>query len=765
MKHSTLLLLVYFIFASNTLNHSYADEDVLKYVNPFIGTGGVGYGIGSTPPGPQVPFGAMRLSPDTINWENFFIPFDHFGGYYYDDTIIRTFSHTHMVGSGALDYGNIGVMPVKVSLSDLGKDKFLLNYNYKSHFSHDREHAEPGYYSVDLDRYNIKVELTATKFVGVHRYTFPTDSTPDQRFVLFDLAHSLDPKSIIASNISISDSAITGFVRNSGSLSKRFGGVNIYLSAMFDSKFTKFGTWDGNANIYQNATFANGTTIGAYFGGFTSPTVTLYLAISFVSVEQANLNLKQQLCAKFDDIKQSAQAEWRSELSRIKISPATSRDNLVKFYTAYYHAILTPTLFSDPNGLYLGFDNKIHTLNQNQNGFYSDMSIWDVHRTQMPFLSLMYPDRMSDIVRSLIQMVEQGGYLPRWPMANGYTNCMLGTHATVIITDAFLKKVGKFTDREIAIAYDGMIRAATKTQPHASRSNVEDYIRLGYVPFEKEHKSATHTVEYAYDDYILGLFIDKIIGNSTEAKVFMDRGKNYRNVFNKESQFICPKTTDGKWHCPWGPEYLNVFDSRYVEGDAWHYRFFAPHDTMGLIETFESKQTFLQQLDKFLYWSTFDPTNALPNPYYWAGNEHDLFSPWMFNYAGSANLTQKYTRWIMDNKYLTGPNGLPGNDDYGTMSSWFIFAAIGFYPVAGTTTYVVGSPLFDQITLQLSKDCTLIVNAPCASGARDEKCIYVKSLKIDGDQQQTLFLDHSQLVCAQGKHIVTLDFVMDRVSQ
>jgi predicted alpha-1,2-mannosidase len=713
--------------------------------------------IGSNPPGPQAPFGAMRLSPDTINWENFFIPFNHFGGYYHPDTVIRTFSHTHMVGSGALDYGNIGVMPVVSSLHDLGKNKFLYNYNYKSHFSHDHEHAEPGYYTVDLQRYGIKAELTATKFVGVHRYTFP--SNPDHRFVIFDLGHSLNPKSIKASNISISSKAITGHVLNAGGLSGRFGGVKIYFSAMFDKSFTSFGTWDGKYNTHPGDTYINGSNVGAFFGGFESNVVTLYMAISFVSIDQATQNLKAQLCANFDDIKATTQAEWRYELSRAKIT-STNRDNLVKFYSAYYHAILTPTIFSDPNGQYLGFDNKIHTLTNDQDAWYSDMSIWDVHRTQMPLLSLLYPDRMRDITKSLISMIEQGGYLPRWPMANGYTGCMIGSHAIVIITDAFLK-IGNFSAKETVIAYDGMVRAATTSQPYASRSNVDDYIRLGFVPYEKQTKSACHTVEYAYDDHILGLFIEKVIGNTTQAKIFYERGKNYRNVFNKESQFMCPRSSDQSWHCPWGPEWINVFDSRYVEGDAWHYRFFAPHDTEGLIATFESKEYFVQQLEKFISWSEYDPTNALPNPYYWAGNEHDLFSIWMFNYAGRPDLTQKFSRWILDNKYLTSPDGIPGNDDYGTMSSWFIFAALGFYPITGTTTYVVGSPLFEHVELQLDKDCTLVIDAPCVDGARDDKCIYVKSVQVNGVALDKLFLDHSQLVCGKNKQVV-LAFEMDK---
>jgi predicted alpha-1,2-mannosidase len=425
--------------------------------------------------------------------------------------------------------------------------------------------------------------------------------------------------------------------------------------------------------------------------------------------------------------------------------------------------LLTPTIFSDPNGQYLGFDNKVHTLENGQEAFYSDMSIWDVHRTQMPMMSLLYPDGMTDIVKSIILMTEQGGYLPRWPMANGYTGCMIGSHAIVIIVDAYMKKVGTFSTKDTASAYDGMVRSATVNTPQLARSCVDDYIRLGYVPYEKETRAASHTVEYAYDDYILGLFIDKIIGDSTQAQVFYKRGKNYRNVFNNDTQFICPRSSDGSWHCPWGPEYLNVFDSRYVEGDAWHYRFFAPHDTLGLIETFESKASFVEQLDKFISWSEYDPTNALPNPYYWAGNEHDLFSIWMFNYADRPDLTQKYSRWILDNKYLTSPDGIPGNDDYGTMSSWFMFASFGFYPITGTTTYVVGSPLFEHLEIDMGKGCTLIIDAPCVDGKeRGNSCIYVKQLQVNGVQVKELFLDHSQITCTESVKRVELSFTMDR---
>jgi predicted alpha-1,2-mannosidase len=743
-------------------------EDVLSFVNPLIGTGGGGWGIGGDPPGPQVPFGLVRLSPDTINWENIFINWDHFGGYYYNDDRIRVFSHTHMVGPGITDYGNIGVFPVTIDQLD---DQFLKDYGYRSTFTHDgaNERSEPAYYQVKLKRYDINVELTATKYAGVHRYTFPISSQPNQRYILFPISHTLHPHSCNNSDITIVTNAtakfISGHILNMGAFSNFNGGVNIYFYAFLDADFDKFGTWNNGRHTDSSKT-VQGTDVGAYIYGFTNYTVTLYVGISFVSVDQAKKNLYHDLekissksVPTFEQVKVHSQQLWRNELGRVKIYDANPvRDNLVKFYTALYHASMAPTTFNDADGTYLGFDHKLHKLNGSK-AFYTDLSLWDVHRTQMPLLSWFYPDRMHDVARSLILMTEQGGFLPMWPFANLYTCNMVGSHAIVVIMDAMLK-TGPFSEHDKKVAYEGMVRAATQRMKTCSREYVDEYVKLGFIPYDRDTYAASKTLEYAYDDFILGTWIAKFIGNMTEAKIFIQRGKNYKNVFNDENKFFCPKSLDGRWHCPWGPQWINPADNRYVEGDAWHYRFFVPHDPEGLIESFNDTNLFVEQLEKFLYWSEYDPSNFFPNPYYWAGNEHNLFSVWMFNWANRNDLTQKYSRWLLDHKYGIGPDGLPGNDDYGTMSAWFVWAALGFYPITGTTKYAMGSPIFEKYDIRLSDSCTLSVNAQCIVKGH-ENCIYVKSVRVNGVAFKTPFFDHEDLTCKERSKNIVIEFEMD----
>eukprot|EP01125_Pyxidicula_operculata_P000675 TRINITY_DN10657_c0_g1_i1.p1 TRINITY_DN10657_c0_g1~~TRINITY_DN10657_c0_g1_i1.p1 ORF type:complete len:753 (+),score=147.90 TRINITY_DN10657_c0_g1_i1:14-2272(+) len=696
------------------------------YVNPFIGTYGEGYGIGENWPGACRPFGFARVSPDTVYFNDLPIFFDHFGGYFYGDTQIRCISHTHLVGAGVIDLGTIGVMPIArtPTSSDVN------NYGFRSDFTHTNEKAKPGYYSVLLETSGILVELTATSHTGYHRYTYYGDNA--QKVVLFPVSHTLQTGACKFANVSIDteNNEVSGMVIMTGSLSGRFGGFYSYFVARFPSiySFIDYGTWS-DTTVSSKSTFANGTNndsnpsaIGAYVEvSSSSSTIEFVVGVSAISIDQARQNINNDVqSASFDDVLQASQTIWTQALSKVNVVGGSYEDN-VKFYTALYRTMSSPTQYNEAGGFYKGFDNSIHKTPAGQN-YYTDMSIWDVHRTQFPWLTMILPDVMRDIVSSLVDMYNQGGDLPRWPFCNGYTGCMFGTHAIVLISDAYQKGV---TDFDVQTAYRAMKQAATQPQLHAGRDDIQDYINLGYVPYEKASTGACLTLAYSYDDWTLANFA-KAIGNNADAELFYNRSKNYQNVFNPEYAFFCPKTSKGEWNCP--ETWIDIFDSRYVEGDAWHYRFNAQHDAETLIKMFGGEANFVAQLDEFFYNSELDGWNGLPNPYYWAGNEEDLFAVYMFNFAGRPDMTQKYLRWLLENKYTTEPDGLPGNDDYGTMSAWFIWGCLGIYPLSGSTTMMVGSPVFDRVDIARPLG-TLTVIAHNASSTN----IYVSKLTINGN--------------------------------
>eukprot|EP00026_Physarum_polycephalum_P007181 Phypoly_transcript_07238.p1 GENE.Phypoly_transcript_07238~~Phypoly_transcript_07238.p1 ORF type:complete len:536 (+),score=94.37 Phypoly_transcript_07238:231-1610(+) len=433
---------------------------------------------------------------------------------------------------------------------------------------------------------------------------------------------------------------------------------------------------------------------------------------------------------------------WEQALSTIEVHNPEKEDkeNLVKFYTALYHSFLAPTIFSENGGNYLGFDKNVHQVVSGQSNYYTDMSIWDVHRTQFPLLALLAPSRFGDIIQSLVQMFEQGGDLPRWPLANGYTGCMIGTHADIAISDAYWKGIRNF---DLNTSYAAVHQAATTPQVHAGRTDVQDWMTYGFVPDYNDGKAACDSLSYAFDDWAVGN-IAQAMGIEKDVATFANRSQNYKNVWNSEKQLFCPKNLTGEWNCP--DVWIDVFDNRYVEGDAWQWRWFVPHDPLGMISLFTSENYFVSQLQEFFERSKLDPSNVLPNPYYWAGNEPDIFAPYMFLFANRPDLTQEYVRWNMDNKYTTAPDGLPGNDDYGCMSAWYVWGALGLYPQAGSVDgkYMPGSPLFSNVTVHLpapAQDLQIIAYDNSDSN------MYVSAIKVNGEafDFSDFFILHNQI--------------------
>ncbi|XP_062519255.1 uncharacterized glycosidase Rv0584-like [Corticium candelabrum] len=694
-------------------------------------------------PGVQLPFGTVRASPDTS--APFFLSWRHFGGYYYGDDRIRCFSHTHMVGSGTLDYGNICVMPVNNITLDIIHD-----YGFQSKFSHSSETIYPGYYSVFLETPHVNAQLTVTgTHTALHRYTY----TSGDKIVLFDAVHSLVEGSCVDAHLKIfpENETVVGWSQSKGSLTGRNGiGIKVYFTAVFSDSIAAFGVWN-QSQMFSNATEVSGNTSRAYVVlKTTNSSIEMALAISFVSIEQAKYNLKSQWSSTrfFDDYVKAARRIWAETLSQVNVT-TESNESLVTFYTALYHAFMAPTQFSDSNGVYLDMENKVKRLPPGMH-HYTDMSIWDIHRSQIPLLNMLRPDISSQVAQSLVRMYRDGGDLPRWPIANVYSGCMIGTHANLILLD-LLSKVGSDTF-DIDDAYEGMVAQATESKrPHIERSCLDEYVTLGYVPNECSSESVSLTLAYAFDDWAIAT-VASHLNRTNDAALFFNRSRSYRNVWNHDKKLMCPRDRHGKFHCPLDPS-LNswmIKNDGYTEGNAEQWLWFVPHDIPGLINLFGSNESFSETLEKFFSRSEDYTSNLLPNPFYWAGNEPDILAPYLFNYAGRADLTQKYTRWLADHRYTTAPSGLPGNDDYGTLSSWYIWTTLGFYPYSGTQYYAIGSPSVQSAVITLPNGILTI-----ETHNNSKENVYVMKVVVNNrtvDLQRNPFFHHKRDI-ENGGHI------------
>ena len=680
-----------------------------RWVNPFIGTGGIPWVCGHNFPGAMVPFGMVRLGPETASLLLRKRALNT-SGYYYGDDQVLGFSHTRLNGTGATDGGHLLVMPAVEPVPPKTYRK-----GRTTTFSHREEIASPGYYAVKLPKLGTLVELTATPRVGVHRYTFSPGPSPH---LLLDVMNALGGRKSREGKLRVISEAneVEGSVRTFGTFAGRYGGIKVFFVARFSQPFAAFNTWQ-NDTVFPNQTTAEGDGVGvdlSFKSGTDPQVITLQLAISYVSLENARANLQAEAADKsFDDVVAEAQRAWEENLALIKVQGGTEKQKRI-FYTALYRVFQMPTMFIDVNGEYLGFDRKVHQAVDFQ--YFTDLSIWDTFRTVHPLYTLIAPKDQRDMVVSLVKMLEQGGWLPRWPSGHGYSNSMLGTPADILIAEAYLKGIRDF---DVERAYQGMRRTALAPTPpgaaFSGRQGVEDYLKYGYCPSGREKKSVSRTIEFAWADHAISLLAESL-GHHEDAQLFGEHARFYRNIWNPQTQYFQPRDAQGKFVEPFDPLLLTYFDRTgqltkdYVEGSALQWRWPAPYDAEAMITLFKSREFFVAELNDFFAKS--DPARGAWNPgsYYWHGNQPDLHAAYLFNDAGRPDLTQKWSRWILDHKYGDGHDGLDGNDDGGTLSAWYVFSALGFYPVPGTDKYQLGVPLFERAEVKL-KDKTLVVVA------------------------------------------------------
>jgi predicted alpha-1,2-mannosidase len=679
-----------------------------KTVDPFIATGGIPWVCGDNFPGAMVPFGMVRLGPETsslllgkraLNTS----------GYYYGDQQLLGFSHTRLSGTGATDGGNFLVLPTIEPV-----DPWSLKKGQSTRFSHKEEMASPGYYAVRLPKMEVLVELTATPHVGVHRYTFGANRNPH---LLIDVMNALGGHRSDEGKVRILPEAneVEGSVRTFGTFSGRYGGIRAYFVARLGQRFASFAIWHDDV-VSPNQTTAESGRVGAdlsFATGTKTQTVTLKLAISYISVDNARANLEAEAGAKdFDQVLGDAQEAWEQRLSLIRVDGGTEKQRRI-FYTALFRVFQMPTLFQDVNGEYLGFDRQVHATRDCD--YFTDLSLWDTFRTVHPLYTLIAPRDQRDMLVSLVRMVEQGGWLPRWPSGHGYSNSMLGTPADIVIADSYLKGIRDF---DVETAYQAMRRTALGPTPpgaaFSGRRGIEQYLQYGYCPAGLVDESVSRTLEYAWADHAVAALAETL-GHTNDGALFRQHSLAYRRLWNPKTQYFQPRDAQGTFVEPFKPLLLTYLDRKgkytrdYVEGSALQWRWGAPFDAQGLVALFKSREYFVEELNQF-FAKTSPALGAWnPGPYYWQGNEPDIHAAYLFNVAGRPDLTQRWVRWILDHKYGDRYDGLDGNDDAGTLSAWYVFSALGFYPVAGSDRYELGAPLFPKAEINLGDTRLTIV--------------------------------------------------------
>jgi predicted alpha-1,2-mannosidase len=686
-----------------------AQKDLSSLVNPFIGTGGHGH----TYPGASMPFGMMQLSPDTrmADW-------DGSSGYHYSDSVIYGFSHTHLSGTGIPDYCDILLMRFT------GK----INWDqqqYRSDFSHGNEKASPGYYEVLLNKGNINVQLTTSYRSGMHRYRFPSLQKTGK--VLIDLKHR--DQVLDASLEKLNAYEVRGYRRSRSWAQDQ----TIYFYLKFDRPIAE-------SVIALNDTPATGIkqqgkNVKAAFSFVLDNSHLLHckIGISGVSMEGAKQNLESEIKDwDFNKVKSLARAAWNKELGKIEIRGGTT-DQQTVFYTALYHTFLVPNIFQDVDGQYRGTDLKLHQAGKEFTN-YTVFSLWDTYRAYHPLMSIINTKRTGDWIKTFLAQYKNGGMLPVWELAGNETFCMIGYHSVPVIVDAWQKGIRNF---DPALALQAM-----QSYAESKRFGLPDYREKGYLSNDHEHESVSKTLEYAYDDWCIAQFA-KMNDHPSVYKTYIQRAQNYKNLFDPETHHMRGKI-QASWYSPFDPREINNF---YTEGNSWQYTFAVPQDINGLIRLHGGEEAFAKKLEELFTTSSqttgrqqSDVTGLIGQ--YAQGNEPSHHMAYLFNYVRRPWRTQELIQKICNEFYKNDPDGLIGNEDCGQMSAWYIFSAMGFYPVVpGSGEYVTGMPQFDEIKLNLENGKTFFIRAI----NRKPGMNYVSAIKLNGRESRRTFLRHTDI--------------------
>lgn len=737
MNKFLLLPLLAFALCSCKNTTENVQTDYASFVDPFIGTGGHGH----TFPGPVVPNGMIQPSPDTRidGW-------DACSGYYYEDSTINGFSHTHLSGTGCADYGDILIMPTVGEQMYKNQDFSSQVLPYASSFSHENEVAVPGYYSVLLDRYSVKAELSATKRSAIHRYTFPES---DNSGFILDMDYSIQRQRNLDMHIDVlSDTELCGYKTT------KFWAFDQKIC--FYAKFSKPFSYELYSDTLVNAKGKEQALYKALlkFDTEKDEQVLVKVGISAVDVEGARKNLEAEIPDwGFDKVRNDAYSEWNKYLSKIDIKTG-DEDSKNIFYTSLYHTAISPNLFTDVDGRYLGMDLKVHQGNVDK-PVYTIFSLWDTFRALHPLLSIIDPELNNQFISSLLLKHKEGGIFPMWDLASNYTGTMIGYHAVSLIADAYTKG---YADFDIKEAYKACLRTAeydttgikTPKAVLAQLMPKAKYYKntLGYVPCDKEHESVAKALEYAYNDYCISIMAEANL-DSENAEKYRKFSKAYQTYFDKSTRFMRGLDSKGKWRVPFSPRASNHRSDDYCEGTAWQWTWFVPHDVEGLIELMGGKEEFTEKLD-----SLFTADSSLEGDLvsaditgligqYAHGNEPSHHIIHLYNYADQPWKTQELVDSVFHSQYHNGPDGLSGNEDCGQMSAWYIMNSIGFYQVCpGKPVYSIGRPLFDEVCINLPENKQFTIRA--LNNSKENK--YIEKAELNGVALEKPFISHKDIM-------------------
>ncbi|MDO5979598.1 GH92 family glycosyl hydrolase [Flavivirga spongiicola] len=698
---------------------------LVDFVNPFIGTDGPG----NTYPGATVPFGMVQLSPDIG------IPgWDRIAGYFYQDSIITGFSHTHLTGTGAGDLYDILVMPIN---SRSNKRIQANNFKPFSSFSHNQEKASPGYYTVDLLDYGIKAELTATDRVGIHRYTFPKDENTE---IHVDLGYSLNWDKPTHTYIEkVNDSTIQGYRMSTGWARNQ----KVYFQMQFSKPFSSLSYYkEGEVSV--SPTKGN-TKVVLKYHIEDDAKIIVKTGLSTTSCKAAAHAIKAETTGfDFDFHRKKALLVWEQELQKVKIqSPDEDKKSI--FYTMMYQSMLAPTLLSDRDGGYKAANDEngkykkgMDTISKAE-GFqrYDTFSLWDTFRAAHPLYTITQPERVPDMIKSLLAHYKETDELPVWSMQGSETNMMIGYHAVPVIVDAYFK--GFDFDSELAFK-------ACKASAMVNDRQIDIYKELGYIPVDDQHEnwSVSKTMEYAYDDWCIAMFA-KDLGKQKDYEYFLKRSENWKNLYNENNSWMQPKDTKGHFIKPFIPKEYSPY---FCESNAWQYYWFVPHNIDELINKTGGKERFEQKIDSmFSYYPEAHDKLPLFSTgmvgQYAHGNEPSHHVAYLYNYLGKSSKTQKLVRQILEEQYKNEPDGHCGNEDCGQMSSWYIFNSLGFYPVnPAQGIYHIGIPLFEESSIHLPNHKTFKITTTNFSDQNK----FVKKVSLNGKPLKRVYITHKEIV-------------------
>ncbi|PIA80241.1 alpha-mannosidase [Gaetbulibacter sp. 4G1] len=716
LKKGIVLIVSIVLFFSCAQEKDKSITKLTDFVNPFIGTDGPG----NTYPGATVPYGMVQLSPDIG------IPgWDRIAGYYYQDSIISGFSHMHLTGTGAGDLYDVLVMPTN---SRFNKRIKANSYKPFSSFSHDNEVASPGYYSVDLLDYGIKAEVTATKRAGIHKYTFPEDSLSQ---IHIDLGYALNWDAPTDTHIKvIDDTTIEGYRKSAGWAKDQ----RVFFQMEFSKPFDSYQLFQ-NDTLIENSAKAKNTKIILNYSTTEGEEIVLKTGISTANTEGAKLSLKNEAAHfNFEAYKKQADSVWETQLKKIEIETEDETKKNI-FYTMLYQSMLAPTLLSDYNSNYKGANDTI----MKAEGYdrYDTFSLWDTYRAAHPLYTILHPDRVNDMIQSLLAHYKETGLLPVWSMQGNETNMMIGYHAIPVIVDAYFKGA----DFDIQLAYE-----ACKASAMDNNRQIDIYKEIGFIPVDEQHEnwSVSKTLEYAYGDWCVAQFA-KALNKTDDYKYFLKRSDNWKNVYDTKSTFMRPKLEDGTFIKEFIPK---AYTPYFCESNAWQYFWSVQHDVNGLVDAIGGKERFEQKLDSMFSYKPL-PTDKLPIfstgmiGQYAHGNEPSHHVGYLYNYIDKPWKTQEIVREILETQYRNEPNGHCGNEDCGQMSSWYIYSSLGFYPVnPAEGLYSFGSPMFDKATINLENGKRFKIET--INNSKENK--YIQSITLNGNKISRNHISHKEIM-------------------